>query len=111
MTTKVSQTWMFGRGVGRVAPQGGAECAVGLHDVITPSRLEASSPAKVAVDMIWTCSWTPLRPTAMNICYRTADNLYIWRDLVRNMDGDREVIDVGKWPEEIDLYSEIPMHA
>jgi hypothetical protein len=37
--------------------------------------------------------------------------LYIWRDLVRNMDGDREVIDVGKWPEEIDLYSEIPMHA
>ena len=27
------------------------------------------------------------------------------------MEGDREVIDVGKWPEEIDLYSEIPMHA
>ena len=64
MTTKVSQTWMFSRGTGRAAPQGGAECAVGLHDVITPSRLEASSPAKVAVDMIWTCSWTPLCPTA-----------------------------------------------
>ena len=55
--TKVSQTWLFGR-VGRAAPQGGAECAVGLHDVITPSQLEAS-PASVALDMIWTCSWTP----------------------------------------------------
>ena len=29
--TKVSQTWSFGRGVGRDAPQGGAGCAVGLH--------------------------------------------------------------------------------
>ena len=29
--TKVSQTWSFGRRVGRDAPQDGAGCAVGLH--------------------------------------------------------------------------------
>jgi len=27
------------------------------------------------------------------------------------VEGGREVIEVGKWPKEIDLYSEIPMHA
>jgi hypothetical protein len=32
----------------------------------------------------------------------------IW---VPNVEGGREVIEVGKWPKEIDLYSEIPMHA
>ena len=59
------------------------DALLGFTDVVTSSPLDASSPASVAVDVIWTCSWDPSF-NCNALCYRTADNLYIWRDFSYN---------------------------
>jgi hypothetical protein len=73
------------------------DALLGFTDVVTSSPLEASSPASVAVQHALDLQLRPFT-RSHDTGYRTADNLYTWRDLELTLVDYREVIASGNGP-------------